>query len=76
MCTQQLLSKTASPATFDCEIDVTNNSAHTDGNRAAAVIFSVKYRQDGDYRIQKAQTRGGGDRRGVVDDNIPNGNEY
>ena len=46
MCTQQLLSKTASPATIDCEIDAMNNSAHTDGNRAAAVIFFVKYRQE------------------------------
>ena len=76
MCTQQLSAKTASPATINQEVDAMTKSAHTDGNRAAAVIFSVKYRQDGDYRIQKAQTRGGGDRRGVVDDNIPKGNEY
>ena len=45
MCTQQLLSKTASLATFDCEVDEMKKSAHTDGNRAAAVIISVKYRQ-------------------------------
>lgn len=43
MCTQQLTAKTASPATIDCEVDEMNNSAHTDGNRAAAVIFSVKH---------------------------------
>ena len=46
MCTQQLSAKTAFPATIDCEIDAMNKSAHTDGNRAAAVIFCVKYRKE------------------------------
>ena len=45
MCTQQLTAKTASPATIDCEVDEMKKSAHTDGNRAATVIISVKYRQ-------------------------------
>ena len=34
------------PATIDWEVDTMKKSAHTDGNRAAAVIFSVKYRQE------------------------------
>ena len=45
MCTQQLSAKTAFPATIDCEVDEMKKSAHTAGNRAAAVIFCVKYRQ-------------------------------
>ena len=46
MCTQQLSAKTAFPATIDCEVDEMKKSAHTAGNRAAAVIFSVKNRQE------------------------------
>ena len=58
MCTQLLTAKTASPATIDNEVDAMNKSAHTNGNRAAAVIFSVKYRQEGDYRRHRQELMG------------------
>ena len=59
MCTQQLSAKTAFPATIDCEVDEMKKSAHTAGNRAAAVIFCVKYIQNrGDHRRHRQELMG------------------